>query len=184
MDVKTLCLGVLSRGEASGYEIKKAFEEGPFSHFHQASFGSIYPALNALSAEGLIAGRAQAQDKRPDKKSYSITAKGRNALVAALMAPPAPDAMRSDFLFILTFAQYLPPARVDQLIGERIAWYREALARMESCNGEAQECGGGAGADFVRGMGIAIYRAAADYLETHRKALVADIGDPPMQVAE
>ena len=26
MDVKTLCLGALSRGEASGYEIKKAFE--------------------------------------------------------------------------------------------------------------------------------------------------------------
>src|SRR3546814_3071348 len=55
MDAKTLCLGVLSRGAASGYEIKKAFEEGPFSHFHQASFGSIYPALNALSADGLVA---------------------------------------------------------------------------------------------------------------------------------
>ena len=181
MDVKTLCLGVLSRGEASGYEIKKAFEEGPFSHFHQASFGSIYPALNALSAEGLVSGRAQAQDKRPDKKSYSITAKGRNALVAALMAPPAPDAMRSDFLFILNFAQYLPPARVDQLIDQRIAWYREALARMEACS-----CAPGAapGADFVRGMGIAVYRAAADYLETHRESLIAEIGDAPLQVAE
>jgi DNA-binding PadR family transcriptional regulator len=181
MDVKTLCLGVLSRGEASGYEIKKAFEEGPFSHFHQASFGSIYPALNALSAEGLVSGRAQAQDKRPDKKSYSITAKGRNALVAALMAPPAPDAMRSDFLFILTFAQYLPAPRVDQMIGQRIAWYREALERMESCGCEP---GAAPGADFVRGMGIAVYRAAADYLETHRAALLAEIGDPPMQVAE
>src|SRR3546814_665287 len=57
MDAKTLCLGVLSRGAASGYEIKKAFEEGPFSHFHQASFGSIYPTLNALSADGLVAVR-------------------------------------------------------------------------------------------------------------------------------
>jgi DNA-binding PadR family transcriptional regulator len=181
MDVKTLCLGVLSRGEASGYEIKKAFEEGPFSHFHQASFGSIYPALNALSADGLVSGRAQAQDKRPDKKSYSITAKGRNALVAALLVPPAPDAVRSDFLFILTFAQYLPAARVDQMIGQRITWYREALKRMESCS-----CAPGVapGADFVRGMGIAVYRAAADYLETHREALLTEIGDPPLQVAE
>lgn len=184
MDVKTLCLGVLSRGEASGYEIKKAFEEGPFSHFHQASFGSIYPALNALSAEGLVAGRAQAQDKRPDKKSYSITPKGRNALVSALMAPPAPDAMRSDFLFILSFAQYLPAARVDQLIDKRIAWYREALARMESCSCEPGASAGGPGADFVLGMGIAVYRAAADYLVTHRKALIAEIGEPPAEVAE
>src|SRR5690606_31134512 len=115
MDVKTLCLGVLSRGEASGYEIKKAFQEGAFSHFHQASFGSIYPALNALAAEGLVAVRAQAQDKRPDKKIYSLAPKGQTALLAALMAPPAPDAMRSDFLFILFFAQHLPAARVAQL---------------------------------------------------------------------
>jgi len=48
MDVKTLCLGVLSLGDASGYEIRKMFEEGPFAHFHHASFGSIYPALSPL----------------------------------------------------------------------------------------------------------------------------------------
>jgi len=181
MDSKTLCLGVLSRGEASGYEIKKAFAEGPFSHFHQASFGAIYPALNALSAEGLVEVREQAQDKRPDKKIYSITQKGRNALISALMTEPAPDAMRSDFLFILSFAQYLPPARVDHLIDQRIAWYREALERMESCacNNTVP-----AGPAFVRGMGIAVYRAAAEYLETHREELIAEISDSNLLVAE
>ncbi|MEQ8353951.1 MAG: PadR family transcriptional regulator [Kiloniellaceae bacterium] len=181
MDVKTLCLGVLSRGEASGYEIKKAFAEGPFSHFHQASFGSIYPALNALSAEELVAVRAQAQDKRPDKKIYSMTQKGRNALITSLMAQPAPDAMRSDFLFILSFAQYLPAARVDQLIDQRIAWYREALARMEGCAGRETVP---AGPSFVRGMGIAVYRTAADYLEANREQLIAEIGDGTLLVAE
>lgn len=181
MDAKTLCLGVLLRGEASGYEIKKAFEEGPFNHFHQTSFGSIYPALNALSAEGLITGRAQAQDKRPDKKLYSITPKGQNALISALMIEPAPDVMRSDFLFILSFAQFLPPGRVGQLIDQRIAWYREALERMESC-----ACNNTlpAGAAFVRGMGIAVYRAAADYLETHRAELIAEISESATLVAE
>lgn len=181
MHVKTLCLGVLSRGEASGYEIKKAFEEGPFSHIHQASFGAIYPALNALRAEGLVAVRAQAQDKRPDKKIYSLTPKGRNAFMAALMTAPAPDAMRSDFLFILSFAQYLPPARVEQLINLRIAWYHEMLARMEACSCGAQAA---PGADFVRGMGIAVYRAAADYLAGHRDHLLAAIDDDSLQVAE
>jgi len=180
MDVKTLCLGVLSRGEASGYEIKKAFEEGPFSHFHQASFGSIYPALNALSADGLVEVRAQAQDKRPDKKIYSLAPKGRNALIAALMAEPADDVMRSDFLFILFFAQHLPAGRVDRLIGDRIAWYRAMLERMESCSCESPP----AGAAFLHGMGIAVYRAAAEYLETHRGELLAELGEPPLQVAE
>lgn len=181
MDAKTLCLGVLSRGEASGYEIKKAFAEGPFSHFHKASFGAIYPALNALSAEGLVEVREQAQDKRPAKKIYSLTRKGHHALVAALMTEPAPDAMRSDFLFILFFAQYLPPAQVEELIDQRIAWYREALERMEGC---ARSNTVPAGAAFVRGMGIAVYRAAADYLEAHRDELIAEIGDDVLQVAE
>lgn len=181
MDAKTLCLGVLLRGEASGYEIKKAFEEGPFSHFHQTSFGSIYPALNALSAEGLITGRAQAQDKRPDKKLYSITPKGQNTLISALMIEPSPDVMRSDFLFILSFAQFLPAGRVGHLIDQRIGWYREALERMESC-----ACINAlpAGAAFVRGMGIAVYRAAADYLESHRAELIAEISESATLVAE
>ena len=48
MDVQTLCLGSLTLGEASGYEIKKLFEEGPFAYFYHASYGSIYPALGNL----------------------------------------------------------------------------------------------------------------------------------------
>ncbi|HEY9549746.1 MAG TPA: hypothetical protein VIR45_09615 [Kiloniellaceae bacterium] len=97
------------------------------------------------------------------------------------MTAPAPDAMRSDFLFILSFAQYLPPARVELLINARIAWYREMLARMEGC-----VCGSEIppGAHFVRGMGIAVYRAAADYLEDHRDQLLEAIGDGSLQVAE
>lgn len=181
MDAKTLCLGVLSRGEASGYEIKKAFEEGPFSHFHQASFGAIYPSLNALSADGLVACRAQAQEKRPDKKIYSLTARGRDAFTAALLAEPDHDRVRSDFTFILFFAQFLPPARIKTLIDQRIDWYRRSLERMEGC---ADANAGPAGAVFVRGMGITVYRAAADYLEANRDALVAEVAEPEALVAE
>ena len=79
MDVKTLCLAVLFQGEATGYEIKKAFEEGPFAHFQRASFGSIYPSLSRLLAEGLAEAEAHEQDGRPDKKVYRLTAAGREA---------------------------------------------------------------------------------------------------------
>ncbi|MCZ6511637.1 MAG: PadR family transcriptional regulator, partial [Alphaproteobacteria bacterium] len=48
MDTKTLCLGVLTHGDASGYEIKKALEDGPFGHIQEIGFGSIYPALAKL----------------------------------------------------------------------------------------------------------------------------------------
>ena len=84
MDVRSLCLGILSLGDASGYEIKKAFEDGALSHIHAASFGSIYPALNALVDGGLAVVREVEQEKRPDKRVYSITPAGQTALRLAL----------------------------------------------------------------------------------------------------
>ena len=53
MDVKTLCLGMLSNKEACGYELKKTFES-LFKHFFSAGYGSIYPALADLAASGLV----------------------------------------------------------------------------------------------------------------------------------
>ena len=129
MDARTLCLGVLARGDASGYEIKKSFEEGPFAHIQAASFGSIYPALTRLSEDGLLACRAEPQDKRPDKKVYSITPAGRDALAARLMKAPADDRLSSDFLFILFFAHILPPPLLAEFIDQRIAWYEASAWR-------------------------------------------------------
>lgn len=180
MDTKTLCLGVLCRGDATGYDIKKAFEEGPFAHFHVASFGAIYPALSALSAEGLVVGTEMAQEKRPDKKVYSITGKGREAFFDDLTAPPSADKVRSDFLFILFFAHILPAPRLAALIDRRIAWYRETLARMASCASPGQP----PGEAFVHGLGLAVYRAAAEYLEANRDRLLEEVSLGTRLVAE
>ena len=181
MDTKTLCLGVLCRGDATGYDIKKAFEEGPFAHFHVASFGAIYPALSTLSAEGLVVGTELAQEKRPDKKVYAITAKGREAFFDALITPPGDDKVRSDFFFILFFAHLLPAPRLAALIDRRIAWYRDTLARMESCELAASRP---PGESFVHGLGLAVYQAAADYLESNRDRLLEEVSAGTRLVAE
>lgn len=171
MDVKTVCLGVLSRGDASGYEIKKQLEEGPFAHFHGAGFGSIYPALGKLLEEGLVRCTNVEQAKRPAKKVYSLTPQGRLALTRALSQPPAPDAVRSDFLFILFFAELLSAREVETLIDERIAEYRAKAAQMEECAQQPMT----AGQRFVHGFGLAYYGALADYLERHGHELVGEI---------
>lgn len=168
MDVKTLCLGVLSREEATGYEIKKQCEEGPFAYFYAAGFGSIYPALNALKNEKLISVREVVQDGKPAKKVYAITADGRLALIQALEAPPAPDRLRSDFLFMMFFGQLLPAKDVDNLIAERLEMLRRRLGEMAECH-HPDMPGGEA---FSLGYGMAIYTAAADYLDSHRHELV------------
>jgi DNA-binding PadR family transcriptional regulator len=170
MDARVLCLGALHFGDASGYEIKKLFEEGDFRFFYETSFGSIYPALGRMVEDGLALVSEQAQDKRPDKKVYSITEKGRDLFAESLREPPAPDKIRSDFCFLMLFAHLLPPATVDRLIRERIAWYHEQIAQMESC--DADEPPGGR---FINGFGLAIYSGAAAYLEQNRARFVADL---------
>ncbi len=181
MDVKTLCLAVLFKGEATGYEIKKAFEEGPFAHFQRASFGSIYPALSRLLAEGLAEAEAREQDGRPDKKVYRLTAAGRDAFHQAIGQDPEPDQFRSDMLFLLYFARELPMDRVADLIDRYIDSYRSQAEHIVACR--AQRLASGEEIDpgrwLVSGFGVAIYQAAADYLIENRDRLLSGNGRLP-----
>lgn len=172
MQTKTLCLAVLSRSDASGYEIKKALEEAPYSHFQETSFGSIYPALAKLADDGLVEFHEEAQDKRPDKKVYSITPAGREALVEDLKQPPDPDRYRSDFLFVLYLGDLLPPEHLLKVVDERIAWYEERLADMEDCSANLAEAP--VNQRFVHGMGLALYSASLEYLKSHRHLLAGE----------
>jgi DNA-binding PadR family transcriptional regulator len=180
MDAKTLCLGALQFGDASGYEIKKMFEDGLLGYLHEASFGSIYPALTRLEQEGLATATSMAQEKRPDKKVYRLTAAGREALVTALKTPPAPDKMRSDFLFTLVLGHMLPPSHLRRLVDERVAWYRQTVADMES----GDLTGRPPSVRLVNGLGIAIYSAAADYLEANRHLIGDERPSANAMVAE
>lgn len=163
MDIRTLCLGMLTMGDASGYEIKKIFE-GPLRHFFDASYGSIYPALGRMTEEGLVACTEHVQDKRPDKKVYRITPRGRMKFMDELGRAPGRDRFRSEFVATLLFADLLPAGHVSRLIDERISQYRGHIAELKQCAPTAQTAGG----KFVNGMGLAVYQAALDYLEEHR----------------
>ena len=173
MDVRTVCLGVLTLGDATGYEIRKMFEDGPFQYFTEAGFGSIYPALKKLHGEGHVTLREQPQDSRPDKKVYSITPAGREAFTAAIALPPGADKFRSDFLLAMFFERFLPPDMIADAVDERIAWYWEKLEHMQSCD----RSGWGAGPVFVNLFGQAVYGAAARFLEENRDGLVQAAGD-------
>lgn len=174
MDVRTLCLGVLSLGDASGYEIKKRLEE-TFSHFYDASFGSIYPALNRLQTEGLVKCETEAQAKRPDKKVYSLTIEGRLTLVGELNNMPGRDRVRSEFLVAMCFADLLPAGHIAEMIDHRITAHQRFAADLANREEKAS-----AAQQFVAGYGRAVYEAGARYLAENRhlvesEALLAQV---------
>jgi DNA-binding PadR family transcriptional regulator len=186
MDVRTLCLGVLSTGDATGYEIKKQAEEGPYAHFFRAGFGSIYPALAKLARDGLIAGRAQTQDGKPDKRIYSITSAGRRELVLQLgdvMSSQAlPDVLRSDFMMLLFYAHLVDRQRIGRQIDAQHDWYQAGADRCRQRR--AEDTGMLPGHRFVCGLGQAIYQAAADYLKDSKASFLAELAPGDRQAAE
>jgi PadR family transcriptional regulator, regulatory protein AphA len=163
MDVRTICLGILSRGDATGYEIKKLFEDGRYHYFVEASFGSIYPALSKLTEDGLVSVREEAQTKRPDRKVYSITPAGRRVFRDALLGEMPEDRYRSSFLFAMMFADILPGERIEHLLDEYIARAEAKLALLE------QDCGcTGKGEAFVCDFGRTMHAAMLQYLRQRR----------------
>lgn len=170
MDAKNLCLGALTCGDASGYEIKKMFEEGPFAYFHQVSFGSIYPALAKLCDRELISMREHPQDGRPDKKVYSLTDKGRKALKKALRKTPADDKLRSEVMVMFFLQDFLEPDHLREVFSQQLGFYRSLLERVEGLddNGISDQ------RLFVCGLGRTLYRTMVDYMEKNGHLLLGD----------
>jgi len=167
MDVKTVCLGLLTFGEASGYDLKKHFEAS-FEHFFPVGYGSIYPALAALAEEGLVSCQEISQDGKPDRKVYRITAAGRERLSAALDAAEPGHKMRSEFLATLYFSHLMNPSRLGAILSHRLADLDRLLGHLDACPEQADWP---AGVRFVRGFGEAVITAAKAYIEAHRDEL-------------
>ena len=161
MNVRTLCLGILSFKEASGYELKKEIEDGMYSHFIDASYGSIYPALTQMNAEGMLTVRAEEQDGRPDKKVYAITEMGRASLAKSLAVLPAKDKFKSEFLFEMLLQHFVSKDHVDHAVDKQHADLVEDLTRIADMRQHDCEVG----AKFVLGYGETVLRAALNFLE-------------------
>lgn len=165
MDVKTLCLGVLTLRDMTGYEIKKHFEQS-FAHFFVAGYGSIYPALSDLTRMATVDCQDVAQTKRPDKKVYSITAAGREQLAEALARTPPRHKVRSEFLVLMYFAHLMTPERLAEVLDERVRDIDGMLACIDSAFEDQGQRS--PSHDLVAGLGHVTLRAQRDYISNNR----------------
>ena len=169
MDVKTLCLGLLTVNEACGYDLKKTFESS-FKHFFPAGYGSIYPALADLAESGLVSCREIPQVGKPDRKVYRITEAGEKAFIDSLNRTDPQHKLRSEFLAMIYFSDRIDDARLADLLDDRVQKLRETVEHIASSNSQ-DNAGHSAGASFVAGFGAVIAEAAAKYIETNRHLL-------------
>ena len=88
---------------------------------------------------------------------------GRKVCLDALMSYKGKQRLRSEFLFVIKFASWLPPSRVDALIADRLNDIRNTLEAIGSS--EAQPAAGEAPENrFAIGLIRAQLQAEADFI--------------------
>lgn len=98
--INYVILGLLNHESLTGYEIKKRIDHS-LKFFWSGSFGSIYPALDALEADGCV--EKEEENSGRGKIIYSVTEKGRTLLREWLMKPAEKDELRYETLLKLFF---------------------------------------------------------------------------------
>jgi DNA-binding PadR family transcriptional regulator len=160
---------MLTDGDASGYDMKKCFESS-FGHFFPAGYGSIYPALSTLARNGHVEFELVPQDGKPDRKVYSITDKGREALLDGLDNPNPSHKIRSEFLATLWFAHLMSDEQIESIVGNKLAEIGEFLELIEEF--QSADCTGmGPGPQFVAGFGKHMASSFKQYIEENRDLL-------------
>ena len=130
MSVKFAMLGILAQKDLHGYELKSNFDE-KVGEFWSLNYGQIYTTLDRLEKEDLVTHDRQSQDKRPDRKIYSITRKGRKELEEWLSTPVnRVRALRDEFFIKLVFMDKDNPAPVLELIDKQKALYLRQMNHL------------------------------------------------------
>ncbi|MBO1334547.1 PadR family transcriptional regulator [Streptomyces sp. VRA16 Mangrove soil] len=130
MSLKYAVLASLLEGEASGYDLAKIFDVS-VSNFWAATPQQLYRELERLAADGLIEARVVPQERRPNKRLFTLTAAGRADLVAFTAKEPRPTAVRDELMVKVQAADIGDTAAVRAHIEERMAWATGKLARYE-----------------------------------------------------
>ncbi len=131
-------LAGLIRRPRSGYDLTKWMERET-NHFFSVGHSSIYPALARLEEGGLVEHEVVPSDKGPERKVFSVTGAGREALLAWADAPPAERQMRDEQLVKALCYPYMAEERALARLGEEKARHEEKLARYEGFERELED---------------------------------------------
>ncbi|MFH8572519.1 PadR family transcriptional regulator [Streptomyces sp. NPDC017993] len=130
MSLKYAVLAALLEGESSGYDLAKIFDVS-VSNFWAATPQQLYRELERLAGEGLIDARVVPQERRPNKRMFTLSDAGRQDLAAFTAKPPRPTAARDELMVKVQAVDGGDVEAVRAHIEERMDWARGKLARYE-----------------------------------------------------
>ncbi|MEU0031118.1 PadR family transcriptional regulator [Streptomyces sp. NPDC006335] len=131
MALRNAVMAALLRGEASGYDLAKAFD-ATVANFWMSTPQQLYRELERMEAEGLVTARVVEQKRRPNKRLFSLTEAGRKAVHAYTAEPLGkPAVVRDELLVKVQCVDVGDMEAVRTAIAERMQWATAKLAGYE-----------------------------------------------------
>ena len=134
MALRNAVMAALLEGEASGYDLAKGFEAS-VANFWMATPQQLYRELERMEGEGLVSARVVQQERRPNKRLFSLTEAGLEVLRDyVLEAPAKPLAIRDELMVkvqCVDLGDADAVAAVRTAVAERLERSEAKLARYE-----------------------------------------------------
>jgi PadR family transcriptional regulator AphA len=133
-----LILGVLSAGEQHGYDLFRSLEEN-LGLIWTLGRSQTYALLSRMEQERLVAHTRQAQEKRPDRKIFTLTSDGLEIFKNWVRQPVLHVRdLRLEFLSKLHFAWVRGRGGDSRLINAQIAVLEETSRRIHAKAGSEE----------------------------------------------
>lgn len=130
MALRDAVLAALLDSEASGYDLAKGFD-GSVANYWRSTPQQLYRELDRLAADGLIEARVVQQERRPNKRVYTLTAAGRAAVRAFTESTPKPSVIRDELLIQVAAVEGGNADAVCASLEEQIRWSTDKLEHYE-----------------------------------------------------
>ncbi len=102
--MRNALLALLAQSPAHGYDLKGRLEGEFGAAWPAVNIGQVYATLGRLERDGLVRNEAVAQESRPEKKVYELTADGREELARWLASRPEAPRLNDDIFMKLLLA--------------------------------------------------------------------------------
>jgi DNA-binding PadR family transcriptional regulator len=130
MSLRDAVLASLLEGESSGYDLAKSFDAS-VANFWMATPQQLYRELDRLSEHGLIRARVVHQERRPNKRMFSLTEAGHEAIQQFTSRAPKPAVIRDELAVKVLAADAGDTSAVREFVAERLQWATAKFERYE-----------------------------------------------------
>ncbi len=130
MSLRDAVLAALLEGESSGYDLAKTFDAS-VANFWMATPQQLYRELDRLADQGLIQARLVHQDRRPNKRMFSLTEAGYEAIEQFTSRVPKPSVIRDELSVKVLAVDAGNAQAVRDSMVERLQWAKAKLQRYE-----------------------------------------------------